>query len=459
MQPDPFFVSQEKTQDPFFISEEPEEKRGLLGTPRELGVYSQEAASQVLGGLGDFQKFVNNLISSGFSKIGAEKLAKEYEKSGIDFPTSEQIRDKLNEIFEAKFAPETPEEKRKAEKIGMGASLATPSIFGRIPLLRSVLSAGASYLGEKGAEFSGASENQQKIAGGILGAIPLILKGQVRPTQKESEELYETGKKVGLSDEQMAPLLSLKTKKAVEGSKFHESLTSTKSILGKAYDNLKNTPSMIQNLPLKSRANLIKELDSIKTELGHIPAPTPEQKSAISFINESIEGIKKNKGTTGKGLINLWQGINKEFGGTTGTKLEGLKNAIGNSIHSVDPQAFKEYKHLNDLYGRMKKFQIVGQDKLDKFIKEGGKLGASLLGFHFGSLPGALLGYISEPALEKIQENLLMNPKWQNIGRTTMKAVVNNSPKIAQVAMTQLQNKVKEDMPDIYEEIDWENLK
>lgn len=458
---DPFFVSTENEKnediDRFFV--EPKEQGGLLGTPRQLGVYTQEALSQIGGGIGDVQRFVNDLIASGFSKIGAEKFAEQYRQSGLNFPTSEQIRDKMNEVFQAKFAPESEEEKLRAEKIGMGVSLATPSIFGRLPALRSAVAAGSSYLGEKGSEILGLPKEQQKMVGNITGILPLIAKGQIRPTEKEAEELYETGKKIGLTEEQLTPLLNLRTKKVVEGTKLHDLLTDTKSILGKSYDDLKNLPSMNKNLPLKNRVNLIKELDGIKTEISHIPAPTPEQKAAISYIDEAINGIKNNKGTTGKGLINLWQGINKEFGGTTGTRLEGLKNSIGNAIHSSDPQAFKEYKHINDLYERMKSFRQIGQDKIDKFVKSGGKVAGAVIGFHVGHIPGALLGLASEKAVEKISEKLLLDPNWQNITKTSLKALVNNSPKIAQMAITQLENKVKEEMPDEYKEIDWEKLK
>ena len=43
---------------------------------------------------------------------GAEKFAEQYRQSGLNFPTSEQIRDKMNEVFQAKFAPESEEEKK-----------------------------------------------------------------------------------------------------------------------------------------------------------------------------------------------------------------------------------------------------------------------------------------------------------------------------------------------------------
>ncbi len=452
----PSTSSQEEDIEQYF--EPKKEEGGLLGTPRQLGVHAQEAVSQVIGGFGgDLERQINEWMQAGLSKIGAEKLAKSYAKSGTTLPTSEQVREYLNNLFEGKFAPETEEEKTQAERTGFGASLMTPSILGKgFSAGRAALAPIFQMIGEKGVELSGGSPQAKKIAGAISSIIPLVVKGQVRPHEKELEELYETGKKVGLSDEELTPLLNLRTTKVIENSPLHGIINNVKTVLGSAYERLKKLPKMTSQVPSQQKEKLLSELRTIGSELRTTPRMTPQQESAVKFIDETIDNITKN-GTTGEGLVNYWQGINQEFGGTAGTKLEGLKNAIASTLNSIDPAIAKDYYNTNSLYERMKSFSVIPHDKMVEFLEKGKPWAAALVGFNLG-LKNLALSWAGLKTIEIINKNLLMNPKWQNIVKTTQKAIINKSPRLGQLAMRQLKDKVKEELPDEYNDVKWEEI-
>ena len=434
---------------------EPEqEKGGLIGTPRQLKMHTQEAISRGVGSLGDLQQFIEGIFP--------EKVQKAMGQPLIKLPTSEDVREKINEAFQGKYAPESQEELEQIQPTGTFASLVAPGP-GKVSAARAGLATAAGEIGKKGAELLGFNEDNQGKAQLILQTLPLIVSGKLKPSSEEQKILYETGKKAGLSDELLTPLMQSEKKLGVLGrvakptQELEKKFSNIWEGLGKYYESLKSNPKSLEPLSQGAIEDLSKGFGNVVNELEQTVKAAPDKASAINYIKDSIEELN-SKPITGKSLINFWQDINQsvDWSKIKGGKksIAALKEPILNELYGIHPELAKQFQATNKLYQKAIDFEDkVGLKNLEAFVEIGqvGKFLDSLIHFNLGSAAGTLGGEVGR----KVATKMLTDPNWQNIRSTTARAIVNKSPKIAELAVSQIKDKVKEEMPEEYGEIEW----
>ena len=110
------------------------------------------------------------------------------------------------------------------------------------------------------------------------------------------------------------------------------------------------------------------------------------------------------------------------------------------------------YSKLSDIKSKM---GIGKWEQLLSFTERAALLGYLGKGLLFGGGYGAATAIFGEILARNIATKMLTDPRWQGILRNTMKAAQKNSRGAALTAYGQLKEKVKEDFPNEYENIDW----
>jgi len=292
--------------------------------------------------------------------------------------------------------------------------------------------------------------------------------GQSKFVRKGNKKLiYETGKRIGLSEKEIAPLLhgnvteKLLGKLAKKSKEAHTALKNTEAALGNVYDVITDKASKLPQLHAHDTIKLIDKFEDISMGLKKTLGSSPETKSVVKFIDEAIEKAN-NFGTSPEELINFYREINKmvNWNSVKGGKktLEALKKPIFKTLSSIYPKLAKDLTDTNALYSKMKGVQkALGVNKIQEYIDAGAT--TAFLGSIFtGNLDLAekiAVGYAGKKALGKISAKLLTDPKWQNLHSKISVAIKNKSIKGSSAILQILKNKVKEDLPEEYKEINW----
>jgi len=352
--------------------------------------------------------------------------------SGMRLPTSREIQKAITATTGIGEG-ETPIGRiagRGAEMLGEGAATG-----GGIKALTSL---GLSGIAGQGIREAGGPEiaaQGTEILGSLL---PAAFSKKLIPSGKETKDFVEAGRKIGLSEEQLTPLIQGEKKVATlskiarKGTKTKELFSSIKETLGDSYSTIKSTKEAKKTIPIVQQTKLKKEFNSIRDELSKTLAPSPDKESAINYISRSIETLKKND-LTPEYLINFWQDINKsvKWNSIQGGKksLTQLKDPISNTLKKISPNLAKDFEMTNDLYSKYAQIsKKLKPDFIDSIVNKAEILGAAAAGValvtgNLDALIGlASIGLASEASLRLLSREMLINPYFQNVAK---KLVVN----------------------------------
>lgn len=299
--------------------------------------------------------------------------------------------------------------------------------------------------------------------GGSL--IPSAIQGKVVPRNSEANALAEAGRKIGLTEKQIAPLVqgeqktALLSKVARKGSKTKERFASIKESLGDSYQTIKNQVSTMGQVSSKDRTSLINNFTDIKNDLSKTLKASPDKEAAINFIQDAIDKVSK-KGATPEELINFWQDINKsvKWNSIQGGKksLTRLKEPILEVLTNVAPEAAKDFELTNQLYSKYSQIaKKLKPDLVDSFINKAEILAipASGLALAQGN-PWVLASLGTENALRLLGREMLINPYFQNLGNKLVKNFNQGSVKAVTDSVKQAHDYMKRKHP----EEDWSFL-
>ncbi len=386
------------------------------------------------------------------------------ELSPTLLPTYQQAKKRVGEKIRA-GGGKLPEEPRGGiEKFASGAGKAG-----------QVLAFPGSAL-VKGAALAtaGATEAADLSEGGKIGAnigiptatalLEALLKKRYIPSSK-LKDLYEEGKNLGLTDEQLAPILA--TEGQVErygplaqgAKKTEKAFEETGTALGNVMEDLSSRPSASTPLSSQAESTLIQKLSDIKRDLqSKSHSLSPKEQILVDFIDTALTDIINN-GSSPKQLIGTWRSMNKIGQGKTA--LRQLENPLLEAIESVDPQIAKDLRSTNALYSKyISNLREISPTQFNAFIDAGElqQVLSAVFSPQTKSLPEKLLNLVGLKALRKISSAMLTDPQAQSLVRNFGQAVRDGRPASARALGTQLQQYVQKNLPEEYEEVDWDKI-
>lgn len=344
---------------------------------------------------------------------------------------------------------------RGAEFIGEGLSIPV----GGSKALATL--GGAGITGESIRELEG----PESLASGaeIVGSIiPSIIQGKVVPRGSLANQIVNSGRKIGLTDKQISPLIQGEKKVATlgkvarKGSKTKKLFESIKEKLGDSYSAIKSNPEAKIKIPRTDQIELRKEFGNIRNELSKTLAPSPDKEAALKYIETSLENIR-NVDVTPEYLVNFWQDINKsvKWNSIQGGKkaLAKLKEPVSEIFNKINPELAQEFENTNILYNKYANIaKKLRPDFIESLVNKGELLTIPAAGFSLISgNPSLLVGLGSEMAVRMLSREMLINPYFQNIGSKLVKNFNQSSLK----GITESLNEVQKYMKKKYPEEEW----
>lgn len=302
-----------------------------------------------------------------------------------------------------------------------------------------------------------------------LEIAPNLLHGastsKLAPTSKAAKETVNAGRKIGLTEKQITPLIqsegkaALVSKVARKGSKTKELFTSIKKSLGDSYETIKTSPQAKVKIPNAEQINLRKEFGNIRNELSKTLAESPDKQAAIDYIEKALTKLRSTD-VTPEHLVNFWQDINKsvKWNSITGGKkaLTQLKEPVSNVLKKVAPALAEDFELTNQLYSKYAQIsKKLKPDLVDSFVNKGEIISAipSGLALAYGN-PLPLMGLGGEVATRLLAREMLINPYFQNISNKLVTNLNSGSVK----GVKDLVNQVQEYMTRKHPEQDWSFL-
>lgn len=355
----------------------------------------------------------------------------------IPIPTSEEVQN-LMETLGIETEPENIGE-RFAQRIGEAAG--TGAAFGGvgIPALATGAAAGQT------ARELGAPEWLSSLIdiGATFGKG--AFKGKLLPKGKEAQRLVEAGRKFGLTEKEITPLVKgpkmfaigkAFTRKAAKMERVQKNI---RKKLGDSYQFVKKEAATKGTLSIKDSKQITANLKTHLKELSKTHAPSDAKAKAMDILTNIIKdmegmpvpkelakaaGIKglakplqvgKAKSTYEK-LINTYQDINQELPKVRNF-LEPVKKAFTEVIKSKSPELAKDFENVNRLYTNFsQRLAKIKPNLLDKFLDKAGAWGIplGLMSAVMGK-PWILIGALGKEGARSLGQAFLTEPWLQNL--------------------------------------------
>lgn len=323
-----------------------------------------------------------------------------------------------------------------------------PSVVGSPiggPVQAGIRSVIAGFAGE-GAKELGAPEWAQAAAEITIFLGPDITKKLLE--KGSNADLIAAARKLGMSDEATTPLLQSDFKQkwlsklAPRRGSTQTALEKSKSELQKSYGKIQSSDVAKNVLSDKSSINLINKIESTFEKMPS---------SVRSKIKTDYLDLVKNN-PSGENLMNFWADINHELGGST-KQLSLLKEHIKEAITEISPEMVKDFENMNALYSKY--FPIA--KKLEPNLQTDIMGAAKSLGLLGGLLTGnyQLLAQFASPAiLGKLSQQLLLNPRFQQLSRKIVEAINQNKYALAKKTSDLIARELEKISPELSKEVE-----
>lgn len=266
----------------------------------------------------------------------------------------------------------------------------------------------------------------------------------------KNKELIEFAKKMGMTDSEIAPLLNSEFKQkwlsgiASKSQSGQKALSKTKKALDSTYGFIQKSDQAAKEISEKANGSLI---NGIYEKLNDMP------RNIRSVIEKDLQDLLENK-ITGNSLINFWKDINSA-GGPNKKQISLLKQPVKEALQSVSPELAEGFEMVNKLHSKY--HQIASKlkpGKMDSIMK----MGEYALGMN--ALSGLFMGDFSKLALfagekgaRKLSQEMLTNPRFQQLSSKMVEAINNNKFGAAKKLSESFASLVKDEYPELSKEL------
>jgi len=312
--------------------------------------------------------------------------------------------------------------------------------------------AGAAILGQ-GAEELGAPPVVQAAAELTAWFGPDVTKKLI--SGGKNKEIIDAARKLGISDEALTPLLQGETKQkwltklTPRRGTTERALKRTKGELSNAYHEIESSALASERLPDIQTENLFNQLDDLMMKL-----PSSQR----SKIAQDLTDLKSNP-VNGEALINFWGDINATFGKKS-RQIQTLKEPIREALKQSNPALAQDFDLINDLYSKYFKIaKRLEPNLMSDLVGAGEALGLGV-SFATGYYP-TLVKFLGEKSARKLAQQMLINPKYQQIGQKFVTNLNERKLFLAHKNIKELSDLVRKsdsDAADILDEISEQEL-
>jgi hypothetical protein len=426
--------------------EELAEKEGRYITPEE-----RKLTDKVVGAFG----YPSRLLEKYPSEEDVEKSIMKLQKFiGID---------------PSPIEPQHPVEKFAATTGGAAgqAALGPLKTLPERLLLGSEMGAGAGVAEALGGEEKG------KLAGAILAPILIetikaVKSGKFNPSNAESKELYEYGKKAGFTERELSPLLKsnftqgLLSKVARKTKKITQTIEDIDKRFGDVFSEIKDRGAKYPKLDTQQNVNILTGFKSLEKDLSLSKLPTQEKQFALDQVKKAASSIE-TEGLTIPELIDTYRDLNKVLrkANVPENAITRLKNEIKETFKKIDPEMAIDFNLSNKLYSKFKNFEKEFSPNTTRSIIEGIASGGEILELLHGLVTGnfsEIAASVGVEAARRIASNMLINPRWSSMHKAILTGLKNNDPKLIAYSIDKLHKEMDKSMPKQSKEIDWKDL-
>jgi hypothetical protein len=398
---------------------EAEPKSSFQGTARPIVIQDKDISrfqslisapikgiAKGLLGAAKFASFLSDPMSILYG-TGAERLFKQAE---------EKIEEKI---------PTHPEALEKGlERTGrLGAEIALGGgVKSALGLGAKALAGGA--LGQTIEELGG-SPSLQAIGEIVPSFLPSLAR-KIIPSNADQKKILEMGRRYGMTEEQLAPLMPEAGKRrffgkyAYAGESAQQPLKETRQGIQNIYQILETGPGSQQILSRQATTTFANDVNQLTRRMPYAVRSQLKQDAA-----DLVASAQKKGGVSGEDLMNFYHDISSRYN-IGRSQLELLKNPIKDALHSIDPRLAKDFETVNRMYQKSAQIgRILRPSEYEHLISlgEAYEFGAAAATLDLGRLQ-KLLGFIG---FRKFSEKMLTSPRLQNIIKKTQNAVVQNN--------------------------------
>lgn len=305
----------------------------------------------------------------------------------------------------------------------------------------------AGFIGE-GAKELGAPEWAQTAAELTAYIGPDITKKLLM--SGEEKGIIEAGRKFGLTDEQITPLIQSDFKKKwlskliPRRGETERALQSTKEALSEGYSGLGKTEAAGKEITEVANGKLI---NSVSEKLSEMPRDVQNK------IIPDLDDLLNNK-ITPRALMNFYKDINSKMTGSS-KELAHIKGAVKDAIKSIDPKLAEDFGIINDLYSKYYNISSLLKPNMTSDIIRAGEAMTAIT-----AIPAAFFGHyaplvaiVGEQAVRKVSQKLLLNPHYQQLGKKMANALNENKFGIALKLSKSMSNLIRKDSPELADEL------
>lgn len=265
-------------------------------------------------------------------------------------------------------------------------------------------------------------------------------------------DLIQFAKRMGMTDAQITPLIQsdFKTKWLAKltqkGGSTGEKIASTKSGIQQVYTKVKDSPLAQKEISEIANGKLI---NSLKEKISDMPREVQD------VILQDLNDLLANK-ITGKSLINFYSDVNHNLGGKT-TQLAQLKNPIKEALATLSPELVQDFEMANKLYERYYPIASKLKPNLVSNLITAGKalgLGTSVLTAVTTGIMTPLVGFATEKVIQKLSQQMLTNPHFQQLGQKFANAISQNKFQAAKLVVTEISKLVSKVSPELGKDLE-----
>ncbi len=455
----------------------PEISTNPLRKPARHGAQIAKGALNLIPGVAPYN-LLTTAIQEGAHK-SRQRVSEQAKKDLKSIEEKKERGEKLTRLEKIHLDRTKQLAERKSEK---AAGIDTESLINRAVKSTTGIDLEPEDLGETATNIAASLINPRNIKN-----IPQLLTKQGREALKiqagwkslekavkgnpEKQGLLQFAKDKGLNPKETTLLLQSEGKTEILGKiakktkGFEGAVKGLQQKLGSNYEALKTKGSLMR-LGSHAVTDLADDLKKFNNKLGKTLIEGPDTAAARKAVTKGINTIQ-NKGATVEDLINtrlnIGQQINWNNVDPKGVLLNEARDIFMKGIEKANPRVAKELRFTDNAWKKYKKFSDVLDKKQATFKIKGIDVPTNNIVFAAAlktigtSTPTALKYLAVKEVVQRFSTALLTNPRLQGLHKKLIEYSLKGSPEQQRKTMVAIQKILKQDDPDLYEELDFKS--